>query len=244
MRFLVLQHVPHEGPGRYGEFAQEAGIKLETIELWKPGYKMPTRTHYKKFDAAIIMGGPQGVNDAPKDYPSRDTEVKFLQDFDNPALCVCLGSQLLAHSKGARVYCGDRKECGFYVVRLTPQGKHSPIFRGFEDQFDVFHWHGDVFTLPEGAIPLAVSKYDQSVQAYSIDEKVATLFHLEMTPRGIDELFEADREDWFGKRQGFKEYHGNTEEEVKRHALGLDSQMKRNAKRVFDNFVSVVESQK
>ncbi|MBS3051266.1 MAG: type 1 glutamine amidotransferase [Candidatus Aenigmarchaeota archaeon] len=240
MRFLVLQHVPHEGPGRYAQFAKEAGIKLETVEL-KSGYEIPTPAQYKDFDAAIVMGGPQGVNDSLKDYPSRDDEVRFLQQFDKPTLCVCLGSQLLAHSKDARVYRGERKECGFYVVRLTPQGRRG-IFRGFEDQIDVLHWHGDVFNVPEGAVPLALSKYDQSVQAYSIDGKVAMLFHLEMTPRGIDGLFEADR-DWFKKRQDFLEYHGNTEAAVKEHAAELDGQMERNARRVFDNFVSMVEHQ-
>jgi GMP synthase (glutamine-hydrolysing) len=244
MRFLVLQHKPFEGLGRYGQFARDAGIKLETVELWRPGYKLPNPEEYPKFDAAFVMGGPQGANDPREDYPSRDDEVRFLQQFDKSAFCVCLGSQLHAYSRGARVYRGDRKECGFYVVRLTPQGKHSPIFRGFDDQFDVFHWHGDVFNVPDGATPLVVSKYDGSVQAYSMDGKIATLFHLELSPQNIGELFDGEgQREWFGSKKGFNEYHGNTEEQVKRRAEELDAEMESNARKAFDNFRLVAESQ-
>ncbi len=243
MRFLVLQHKPFEGLARYGQFAREAGIKLETIELWKPGYRMPMPEEYSKFDAAFVMGGPQGVNDHQKDYPSRDEELRFLQQFNRPAFCVCLGSQLHAFSQGARVYRGDRKECGFYVVRLTPQGK-SGIFRGFDDQLDVFHWHGDVFNIPDGATPLAISKYDGSVQAYSMDGTIATLFHMELAPENIRQLFDAENQrEWFGSKKGFREYHGNTENGIKRRSVELDDQMERNARKVFDNFVSTVEDQ-
>ena len=242
MKLLVLQHEPYEGPGRYSQFAREAGIMLETVELWKPGYEMPAPSEYKNFDAAIIMGGSQGVNDPASGYPSRHDEVRFIQTFDRPQLGHCLGSQLMSYANGGRVYKGDIKECGFYTVKLTPQGKQSPIFRGLEEQIDVFHWHGDVFTIPEGATPLAVSEYDGSVQAFSIDGKVAMLFHLEMYPNMLDGLFDGTR-GWFKSGMGFKEHHGNTEEDVKRRAVELDSQMERNARRVFGNFVSIVQAQ-
>ena len=242
MKFLVLQHELYEGPGRYSQFAREAGIRLETVQLWKPGYKMPAQSEYKNFDAAIIMGGSNSVNDPVSEYPSRDDEIRFIQTFERPQLGVCLGSQLMSYANRGRVYRGDRKECGFYVVRLTPQGKQSPIFRSFEERIDVFHWHGDVFTVPEGAIPLAVSEYDGSVQAFSVDSRVAMLFHLEMYPGMLDGLFDANR-DWFKSGKDFKEHHGNTEQEVKMRAVQLDSQMELNARRVFDNFISIVESQ-
>ncbi len=58
MRFLVMQHAPHEGPGRYGQFAQEAGIGLDVVELWKPGYRMPTSPECERYDAVLVMGGP------------------------------------------------------------------------------------------------------------------------------------------------------------------------------------------
>lgn len=243
MRFLVLQHAPYEGPGRYGQFAREARITLETVELWKPGYRLPGSDKYSEYDGAFVMGGSQGVNDPLEKYPSKSGEVKFLRDFHKPALCICLGSQLLADSRGARVYQGERKECGFYAIRLTPQGRRG-IFSGLDDQIYVFHWHGDVFNVPDGAIPLAMSEYDQSIQAYSIDGKIATLFHLEMTPEMIGVLFDADgSREWFNNRTGFREHHGHTEYEVKRRAAELDHEMEQNARRVFDNFISVIKDQ-
>src|SRR3989338_2168261 len=100
MRFLVLQHAPHEGPGRYAEFAKILGIQLDTIELWKPSYMLPAPAAYGKYDAAIIMGGYQGVKDSQQEYPSKEEELAFIRRFDKPILGHCLGSELIAFAFG------------------------------------------------------------------------------------------------------------------------------------------------
>lgn len=72
-----------------------------------------------------------------------------------PILGVCLGSQLLAHVLGADVRPGPQKEIGWDEVQLTAATAYDPLFRGVDDPFPAFHWHGDVFALPDGTTRLA-----------------------------------------------------------------------------------------
>lgn len=240
MRFLVLQHKPHEGPGRYAQFAKDAGIQLNTIKLWEPDYRMPTPSQYKGYDAAIIMGGPQGVNDSVKNYPSKDDELRFIESFNGPMLGHCLGSQLGGCAFGGNVYRDNRKECGFYPVRLA-NAKINSLFKGFNETFPVFHWHGDSFEIPEGAVPLVYSQYDPpAVQAFQYDRFFGVLFHMEMTKEMIATLLKVDK-DWFDTNDR-EINHGNSAKSILEKAAKLDVQMERQARTLFYNFVSMVDS--
>jgi len=83
---------------------------------------MPAIEHY---NGLVIMGGPMGVYD---NYPSKEDEEKVIKNALGkiPIIGFCLGSQLLAHVLGARVYPnmknGQRvKEIGYYDVDLTKE---------------------------------------------------------------------------------------------------------------------------
>lgn len=240
MKFLVLQHAFHEGHGRYAKFAGEAGIELETVELWKPGYRMPPQSKYGEYGAALIMGGWQGVNDPLKTYLSRNDEIKFIREFPNPKLGVCLGSQLGAYASGGQVDTDVRKECGFYTVNLTEKGRQG-LFRGLPDRFSVFHWHGDTFRLPPDAVTLATASYDNSVpQAFAAGTMFGMLFHLEMDEYMIRNLLEID-ETWFRARYPKQEYHNNTPGDISMQAHVLNDTLDIYARRLFNNFLSIVE---
>ena len=154
----------------------------------------------------------------------------------------CLGSQLIAHAYNAPVYDDERKECGFYRVNLAADGKRSKLFKGFDDQFPVFHWHGEAFDIPEGASALALSNYeDPKVQAFAYRNRLGILFHNEMTPGMITTLLNKDR-DWFIHRDN-RPYHNNTEYGILQDAFELNSPLSEQARLLFDNFVSTVSSQ-
>jgi GMP synthase (glutamine-hydrolysing) len=57
------------------------------------------------------------------------------------------------------------------------------------DEFTAFHWHGDTFGIPDGAMHLASSKACRN-QAFIYKNKVLALqFHLETTPESLLSLY-------------------------------------------------------
>ncbi len=108
-------------------------------------------------------------------------------------LGVCLGSQLLAHVLGARVYAGRRKEIGWYGVTLTAAGQQDSLFAGVPANFTGYHWHGDVFDLPGGSQLLASSELTPH-QAYRYgDNAYGILFHMEVTQPLVETMTETFR---------------------------------------------------
>jgi GMP synthase (glutamine-hydrolysing) len=116
-----------------------------------------------------------------------------------PVLGICLGSQLLAAALGAAVGKAPRKEIGWYEVTLRPEARSDALFDVLPRRFPAFHWHGDAFTLPEGAVPLAASALTP-LQAFRKGERAWGIqFHLEtdeqvleaMLSGGAAELHEA-----------------------------------------------------
>jgi GMP synthase (glutamine-hydrolysing) len=124
-------------------------------------------------DAAglIVMGGPMGVYEEAR-FPflrrERNLIERALAD-RVPVLGICLGSQLLASALGAPVRKGLRKEIGWHPVYLEDAAGDDPLFRETPVEFDAFHWHGDVFDLPTGAVRLAHSSLTE-YQAFRYGE--------------------------------------------------------------------------
>jgi GMP synthase-like glutamine amidotransferase len=137
---LVLQHVPYERQGYIADYMQERDIDFDVVRLWEP-YALPDVSQYS---ALIIMGGPMAVYE---DYPSKSDEMALIKAVLGtiPMLGICLGSQLIAHALGARVYPNEidaqpAKEIGYYTVRLTLEGSANRLFKGFDSEVPVLQW--------------------------------------------------------------------------------------------------------
>ncbi|MBN1471015.1 MAG: hypothetical protein JW925_04475 [Syntrophaceae bacterium] len=99
---------------------------------------------------------------------------------------ICLGAQLIASSLGARVFLNQHKEIGWFPIYGISSNDKS-IFK-FPPSLEVFHWHGETFDLPSGAVRLAKSDGCEN-QAFQLDESVIGLqFHLETTPESAMQL--------------------------------------------------------
>ncbi len=173
-----LQHVPFEGLGSMEGWLLEQGYNLFCTRLWA-GDPLPP---VDSFSGLIVMGGPMGIYELDE-YPWLKAEKEFLReviDRGTPTLGICLGAQLLADVLGAEVTANPEKEIGWF-----PVVRSSEIPEIFEDvlpeKMTVFHWHGDTFSLPEGAVRLYSSTACVN-QAFLYAEHVLGLqFHLETT---------------------------------------------------------------
>ncbi|AFS83245.1 type 1 glutamine amidotransferase [Candidatus Nitrosopumilus sediminis] len=168
---LLIQNTRIEGSGYLGELLQKDGFEITSVNAKHE--KLPD----KDFSLVVILGAPESAND---DLPYLLAEQQLIRNSvekDTPILGICLGSQLIAKTFGAKVYAGPKKEIGFYNDLKT--SGNSLFFSGFKNPFTVFHWHGDTFDLPQGAIQLASSEHYPN-QAFQYKSAVGLQFHLEV----------------------------------------------------------------
>lgn len=181
MRLHWLQHVPFEGLGYIEAWAAEQGAETSCTRL----YAHEELPDHDDFDWLVVMGGPMGIFDHG-DHPWLVAEKDFIRRAVNASkttVGICLGAQLLADVLGAKVYPGPHKEIGWFPIRRL-EGAPDLI----PEELTVFHWHGDTFDVPEGAIPLASSKPGIN-QGFVFKSKVVALqFHMETTPESMEAL--------------------------------------------------------
>lgn len=186
MRVHYLQHVEFEGLGSIEPWLISQGYTITCTRLFDLE-NLPSAESISTIDLLIIMGGPMSVNDEI-DYPWLASEKQFVRqciDADKPVLGICLGAQMIANTLGAKVFPNKEKEIGWFPIYST---NHSNSTFNFPSSATVFHWHGETFDLPSGAIQLARSEGCQN-QAFQYKERVIGLqFHLETTPESAQAI--------------------------------------------------------
>ena len=182
---LVVQNTRTEGSGYLGELLANDGFTIHSVNAKHE--KLPE----KKYSLLVILGAPESANE---DLPYLQAEQKLIKktvDDNIPVLGICLGSQLIAKTFGGKVYHGPKKEIGFYHdLKIDTNSK---LFSGFTNPFTVFHWHGDTFDLPEGAVRLVYSENYQN-QAFQINSAVGLQFHLEVNAEMVNLWLDKTRE--------------------------------------------------
>jgi GMP synthase-like glutamine amidotransferase len=186
MRWLCLQHSPFEGPGYLDTWARAHGHELAPIELWTGAPPPRVATE----EGLIILGGPMNVYDHER-CPWLAGEQRCIEAAlvaGAPVLGICLGAQLLSVVLGGSVTRNDQPEIGWFPVELTPAGRNTAAFSGFPERFTPFHWHGDRFSIPAGAVHVARSAGCVE-QAFVYGDRIVGLqFHLESTPSTVGTL--------------------------------------------------------
>jgi GMP synthase (glutamine-hydrolysing) len=127
------------------------------------------------------------VNDEGQ-FPWLAPEKELIQrcrEFEKPVLGICLGAQLIASALGSSVFRGLHTEIGWFPVEFSQGEEVRKHFPALPVKTTVFHWHGDTFDLPGGAVLLGSSAVTP-VQAYLAYGKLLALqFHLEIKPENI-----------------------------------------------------------
>ncbi len=194
---LVLQHVEAEGPGLIGAVALENGFSLQTVGLFR-GERVPADP--LPWCAIVVIGGPMGVYDE-EEYPFIPHELRLIESAFRarvPVLGVCLGAQMMARAAGGRVTSGDKKEIGFYDIGLTPEGLGDRLLLGLPEEFTVFQWHGDTFSIPEGARNLASSPLFEHQLIKVGTNSYGLQFHIEVTEHMVREFLTAGEDELRG----------------------------------------------
>ncbi len=169
---LGIIHHPVEGLGRIKEIIEE---KDDVKEI-----RAEELTGRETADSIILMGGPMGVYEHDK-YPFMEKEFEIIRRTPK-VLGICLGSQLLSYALGGQVTPGSfGEEKGIMKIRTVSYLKNL-------GDIHVFQWHGDTFTLPEGADLLAYS--DKYFQAFLKGGKLGLQFHIEVDAKMVKSWIE------------------------------------------------------
>jgi len=188
MKLHFLQHVPFEDIAHIKNWADRRSITVSRTALYS-GDQFP---FIDDFDILVVMGGPMNIYEHQK-FPWLTPEKIFIEKAISaykPVLGICLGAQLIADVAGAKIYPNQYKEIGFFDIKRMTQDGNSDLFNSILETFCAFHWHGETFDLPAGAIHLAQSQTCKN-QAFQLGDRVLGMqFHLESTPDSIDKLIQ------------------------------------------------------
>lgn len=189
MRLHYLQHVEFEGLANIEAWAKDQGFTLTRTRLYA-GEELPS---IDRFDWLVVMGGPMNIYEE-EIYPWLAAEKRFIAEAvkrNKIVLGICLGAQLIADVLGGKVYRNGEKEIGWHPISLTGEAGSSAVFSTLPKSLVAFHWHGDTFHLPPGAVWIAESKAcrNQAFE-YNNGRVVGLQFHLESSPESIRLLIE------------------------------------------------------
>lgn len=178
-RVYVFQHIECEDLGTFAEVLAARGFQFDYVRLFA-GSSVPG--DWSAAAALIFLGGPMSVNDEGRYAYLAAEKVVIRNALERrmPVLGVCLGAQLIAAAAGSRVFPGARPEIGWAPVSLTMEGRQDALLSSLAQQAEVFHWHGETFDLPRGAVRLAFSALTMN-QAFRLGQTAYGLqFHLEV----------------------------------------------------------------
>lgn len=131
------------------------------------------------FAGLCFMGGPMSVND---DLPWIEPVMALIRDAAAqgiPVIGHCLGGQLMSKALGGTVTKNPVKEIGWGRVEATGETV-AREWLGDLGHFDAFHWHGETFSLPEGAARILASAHCAN-QAFVLGPHLGMQCHVEMT---------------------------------------------------------------
>lgn len=182
---LAIRHVPFEDLGSYALPLAAAGYAIRYVDAPTADFAALAK---QPWDLLVVLGAPIGVNDGA-DYPFLAPELGFVTarlESGAATLGICLGSQLIAKALGARVQRLTAMEVGWKPLRLTDPGRVSPL-RHLSGP--VFHWHGEGFDLPAGAVSLASTDITPHQGFTWGKATLAMQFHPEVTQRGLEQWY-------------------------------------------------------
>ena len=184
LRLHVFQHVPHEDLGALAPLFAARGASV-TVTRFFAGDAPPP---HPDFDVLVVLGGPMNVYEhAAYPWLAGETEaIAAAVRAGRSVLGLCLGAQLLSVALGGTVTRSAHREIGWWPVERAREATGHPLADAFPPRFRTFHWHGDTFSIPPGAVRLFRSEGCDN-QGFAFGERVVGLqFHPEITPDAVE----------------------------------------------------------
>lgn len=172
----IFRHAPGEGPGYFATFLDGRSVPWTLIKI-DAGVAVPESV--EPYSGLCFMGGPMSVSDDLPWLPPAFALVCRAVDRGIPVIGHCLGGQLVSKALGGTVTRNPVKELGWGKVSRddTPPATE---WLGDLDEFEAFHWHGETFSIPPGAIRLLKSEFCAN-QAFVMGPHLGMQCHVEMT---------------------------------------------------------------
>ena len=189
-RVKVLRNAADQALGNLEIVLRDSGLELDVVDCFADDWTAVVREgfHPDSLAGLVVMGGTMNVDQTDR-FAFLATEVEWVRaaiDAELPMLGICLGAQMMAKALGAKVYPNPVKEIGWYQIQLTREALGEGILAGSRPRETVFHWHGDTFDLPDGAVLLARGETCRQ-QAFRYGRRAYGLqFHPEMTAQMVD----------------------------------------------------------
>ena len=171
----IFRHSPGEGPGYFATFLEAHSIPSQLIRVDADD---PLPASPQAFAGLCFMGGPMSVNDDLPWIPPALELIRTAVHEGIPVIGHCLGGQLMAKALGGVVDKNPIKEIGW--GRVAAVAPDAALWLGDTTSFDAFHWHGETFSIPEGAKRILTSAYCAN-QAFVLGPHLGMQCHVEMT---------------------------------------------------------------
>ncbi len=178
----IFRHALTEGPGYFATYLDSHRIPWQLVRI-DAGDPVPADA--RAFSGLAFMGGAMSVND---DLPWLAPVLGIIRDavdVDVPVLGHCLGGQLMSKALGGTVARNAHKEIGWGLVTVPDSPTARAWFGHMPPSFESFHWHGETFSLPEGAERVLSNAYCEN-QAFALGKHLGMQCHIEMTQEMVD----------------------------------------------------------
>jgi len=174
---LIFRHVPHEGPGYLGDYLNRHRLPWRLVRIDQGD---PVPDSLDGIPGLVFMGGPMSVNDPLPWIPKVADLIRKAVAADLPVLGHCLGGQLISKALGGVITKTPVKEIGWLPVQRVDGPVANDWLDGLPPEFEVYHWHGETFSIPPGATRILESR-NCANQAYVIGKTLGFQCHVEMT---------------------------------------------------------------
>ena len=224
----IFRHSATEGPGYLATYLDARRIPWRLLKI-DAGDTVPVDP--AACAGLAFMGGPMSVNDVLPWVGDELALVRRAVAAGVPTLGHCLGGQLMAKALGGTVSRSPVKEIGWGQVAVSAGAEARRWFDEIRE-FLAFHWHGETFTIPQGAEPIAASPWCPN-QAFALGPHLGLQCHVEMTA----ELIRAWCKDWGNEVRGMAGPSIQTPEQMEQDIEARVRALNAVADRLYDRWV-------